>query len=257
MTASLPTPVPEAPCPGGTTVEQCAAMANWASAEAADATARWIELTLYAEVIGGLAAIVAAGFAGAAFVMTRRGAVASEKQAAASELALHMERERHSAERDAHARAIRPRLGVQADGYCEVSARTNKVSIQYKLKIDGSGTVKDLAQSVRLTVENPTSGEKTTSSWCAVGKAISLQSGDSVGFRVEIDLDPQLFQIESDEWLPLVVEWQLSWRDDSDYQVEEAWEAHGAARYDNTGPIRRPKLLFRNPVFAPGETTAQ
>lgn len=243
MTAPLPTPVPEAPCPGGTTVEQCAAMANWASAEAADATARWIELTLYAEVIGGFAAIVAAGFAGAAFVMSRRGAIASEKQAEASYHMLEVEKQRRQDMLATEARDRRARLRITGSPRLKVEPQQESAIVKLPLLAEGHtgifGLEINVALIVRLGEEIVTHAEDDE----PVTQSLNLTPGQEDTVEVKLALNFDDLERHPNTWFASQFQIIFRWRDALGYTIVEEWSSAGTfipeSRRDHSSGIPR------------------
>lgn len=90
------------------TIDACAAAANWESAEATRSIADLTQFVLSVEVLGGLAALVAAIFAGLAFRETRKSARAAGKQAEESEKAAKIAADAlvHTQSEDSQRRAL-------------------------------------------------------------------------------------------------------------------------------------------------------
>lgn len=228
MTTPLPAPVPEAPCPGGTTVEQCAAMANWASAEAAEATARWIELTLYAEVIGGFAAIVAAGFAGAAFVMSRRGAIASEKQAEASFHMLEVEKQRRLDVLATEARDRRARLQIAEAPILRVEPSDRRTICKIPLRNDGPTGLFGLEVSTALVVKLHDNIIANADERVELDLAPNMTPGEEQTVVVELALDFDALASHPNTWFGSHCCVVFRWRDALGYTIVEEWSSEGS-----------------------------
>ena len=233
MTAPLPAPVPEAPCPGGTTVEQCAAMASWASAEAADATARWIELTLYAEVFGGLAAIVAAGFAGAAFVMSRRGAIASEKQADAAGKMLEFEKMRRRDARLADALDRRATLHLPESPRLKVPKTEEEAYCLIPIGTAGPTGVFGLDVSVVLTVLLDNQTITAVEGAFEAEEEVNLQPTEKRLLRIPLSIDREALARHTNTWFGYKLQIFMRWKDGMGLLVVEEWLARGTFIPDN------------------------